>query len=56
MFADQLADTRLIVNDQDLSPVSYTHLLSLRSVCMLCALGAAVAARWMGARTLTRCV
>ena len=27
--------------------------LSLRSVCMLCALGAAVAARWMGARTLT---
>ena len=26
--------------------------LSLRSVCMLCALGAAVAARWMGARTL----
>ena len=27
--------------------------LSLRSVCMLCALGATVAARWMGARTLT---
>ena len=27
--------------------------LSLRSVCRLCALGAAVAARWMGARTLT---
>ena len=26
--------------------------LSLRSVCMLCALGAAVAARWMGARKL----
>ena len=24
--------------------------LSLRSVCMLCALGAAVAARWMGTR------
>ena len=30
--------------------------LSLRSVCMLCALGAAVAARWMGARTLTPAV
>ena len=30
--------------------------LSLRSVCMLCALSAAVAARWMGARTLTPAV